>query len=189
MRLLPGDTRELRLQRSTMVFEPVAFLGRKISTPVADFDVALDKLGVEDGLGEVVPDGDILLCSSWNIGIRTVGEAGALLLRVILALLVLANDGVLWRIGGCELELGLLLGRFVGRGSVGTEAELDILLVCLVDAGRDGLERGKNRIGDGEGDLVRWRKRGRELDEIVLGRAGSLLMCGQLRLSWQKSYL
>lgn len=189
MRLLPDNTRELRLQRSTMVFKPVAFLGRKISTPVADFDVALHKLGVEDGLGEVVPDGDILLCSSWNIGIRTVGEAGALLLRVILALLVLANDGVLWRIGGCELELGLLLGRLVGREGVGTEAEFDVLLVCLVDAGWDGLKSGKDRIGDGKSDLVRWREWGWELDEIVLGRAGSLLIRGQSRLKWQGNYL
>lgn len=94
-------------------------------------------------------------------------------MRVLVVFCVVAKDGVLWRICGWQLELGLLLQSHVGRGRVGAEAELDVLLVRLVDAGRHSLENRQNRIGDGKSRLLGWRKWSWECDLEELRGAAS----------------
>lgn len=100
LHLSPLHAREVGFEGGTSVLEPVALLGGQISTPVADLDVSLQECGMKHGLGEVVSHRDQLLGTGGHIGIGAIGEGGALLLRIILALLILADNGVLGCIGG-----------------------------------------------------------------------------------------
>lgn len=174
MSLLPLDTRELFLQSSTSVLKPVALLGGNVTTPVADLDVALDKGGMQQRLGELVSQRDGLLSTGGNFAIGTVGKGDALLDGILLALGIGADNSVLGNVVGRKLQLGLLLQGLVGRVGVGVESNLDVLLVGLIDAGGKRAESREDRVGDGEGDLLLGSQGRGQLDAIVLDRAAEL---------------
>lgn len=56
------------------VGEPVALFGRQVAAPVADFDVALQPGGVDDGFGEFVAHVDGLLGAGGDGAVGAVGE-------------------------------------------------------------------------------------------------------------------
>jgi hypothetical protein len=169
--LLPLDTRELLLEGSTSVLKPVALLGSNVASPVTDFDITLDKSGMQQRLGELVSQRDGLVGTGRDLTVRTVGEGDALLHGILLTLSVGANNSVLGDVVGGHLQLGLLLQGLVGRVGVGIEGDLDILLVGLVDGSGERGQGGQNRVGNREGELLLGGQRGREGDAVVLDRA------------------
>ena len=84
---------------------------------------------------------------------------------------VVTDNSVLGHVGGGHLELGLLLHGLVGRVGVGVESNLDILLIGLVDGGRQRAKGGQDRVGDRQGELLLGGQGGGELDAVVFNRA------------------
>ena len=167
------------LELGGTVGEPVTLLSRDVAAPVADFDIPLKKRGMCEGLGELVAHADFFLSTRRKLTVWTVSEGIALLLRVLLALSVeLSGKNSSVRDIGCrELELGLLLQGCVCARRVGGELVQDVLLVVLLDLGREGLEGGENKVGDREGELLLGGQRCREVDLVVLGRASVCQRC------------
>lgn len=133
-RHLPLHTGEVVLQRSATVRQPVAFLSGQVTTPLADFDIALQTAGMRQGLGVLIAHADGLLGTGGNLVVGTVGKAGSLLGGVLSIVCIRRGQhGVVGNIGIGELELRLLLQGDVGRGCVSAEAVLDILLLALVN--------------------------------------------------------
>lgn len=172
--LLPLDTRELILEGGTSVLEPVTLLGSNVTTPVADLNVALDKSGMEERLGELVSERDGLVGTSGNLAVGTVCEGNALFDGILLALSVGSNNSVLRDVVGGHLQLGLLLDGLVGRVGVCIEGDLDILLIGLVDGGGQRAQGGQNRVGNGQSELLLGSQGRGELDVVVLDWADLL---------------
>lgn len=86
--------------------------------------------------------------------------------------MALGVGGVVWDLGGGEFELGFLLGGWVAGGGEGGEGVEEVLLVVLLDEGGEGLERGQDVVGYGEGELLRGLDVGGEGDAVELSRAG-----------------
>jgi hypothetical protein len=171
--LLPLDAREMVLEASALVDQPVSLLGSQVAAPVRHLDVALQECRVGDGLGELVAHAHGLLCASGHVVVEPIGERGALLLRVGLLLVVeLSGERrVVGHIAVRELDLGSLLLGQIGGGRVRAEGVLQVLLVGLGDLRGDGLEGGEDRVGDADGLLLLGRQRFGEVDLVVLGRA------------------
>jgi hypothetical protein len=138
---------------------------------VTDFDITLDKSGMQQRLGELVSQRDGLVGTGWDLAVGTVGEGNALLDGIFLTISVGTDNSVLGDVVGRHLELGLLLQSLVGRVGVGIESKLDILLVGLVDGGRQGAQSGQDRVGNRQGELLLGGQRGGECDAVVLDGA------------------
>jgi hypothetical protein len=171
--LLEGDTAEVVLELGGTVGEPVTLLSRDVAAPMADFDIPLKKRGMCEGLGELVAHANFFLSARGQLAVWSVSESIALLLRVLLALSVQVGgkNSSIRDIGCRELELGLLLKGRVCARRVGRELVQDVLLVILLDLGRERLEGGENEVGNREGELLFGGQRCREVDLVVLGRA------------------
>jgi hypothetical protein len=192
--LLPLDTREVVLEASALVDQPVALLGGQVAAPVRNLEVALQQGGVGEGLGELVAHAYGLLCAGWHVGVLAVCEGRALLLRVGLLLLVElgGEGGVVGHIAGGELELGALLLGEVGGWRVRAEGVLQVLLVRLRDLRGHGLEGGEDGVGDADGLLRLGRQGLGEVDLVELGGADGVLVSHDVSANWAEgagSYL
>ena len=167
------------LELGGTVGEPVTLLSRDVAAPVADFDIPFKKRGMCEGLGELVAHADFFLSTRGKLAVWSISECIALLLRVLFALGVEVSrkNSSVRDIGRRELELGLLLEGRVCTRRVGGELVQDVLLVVLLDVGREGLEGGEDKVGDREGELLFGGQRCREVDLVVLGRALACQQC------------
>lgn len=154
LHLLPLHAGEVVLERSAPVTEPIPLLDRQIAAPMANLNIALQQRCVQKRLSEVIAHGDDLLSASGYFGVRAVVIAHTLLLRVLVTVGVGADDGVVWHIGGRQLQLGLLLQSHIGGGRIGAEGVLDVLLLGLGDAGWKRLESGQGMERNGKGHLL-----------------------------------
>ena len=66
--------RELAFEVRAFVSEPVAFFGSEITAPVADFDISLEKRGVDEWFGEFVAGAGILRRACGDVFVGSVGE-------------------------------------------------------------------------------------------------------------------
>ncbi len=122
---------EVVFEVRALVREPVAFFGRKVAAPVADFDVALQQRGVDDGFGELVAHaGGFEGAGGDEVVVGAVGEGAALAFGG-------AADGVR-DVGGREFEFGFLLEGGIGGGGVGAEGVAEVLSVALADFEGEG---------------------------------------------------
>lgn len=66
--------RELAFEVCAFVREPVPFFGSEIAAPVANFDISLEKRGVDEGFSEFVAGAGILRRACGDVFIGPVGE-------------------------------------------------------------------------------------------------------------------
>lgn len=129
---------------------------------------------MSNGLGELVAHAHGLRRACWHVVVEAVGEGRALALRVgfLLVIKFRGKLGVVGDIAVGELDFCTLLFSGVGGRRVGAEGVLQVLLVGLCELRGDGLEGGKNGVGDAKG-LLRVGGEGRgEMDEVEFGGAG-----------------
>src|SRR5690242_16941821 len=113
---------------------------------MGDFDVAFEKCGLYDGLGELISHAHGLLGTSRDVGIEAVRKGGTLLLGVGLVLVIELSRKrrIVGDVGVGELDFGALLLSNVCRWRVGAEGVLKVLLRCLGEFGGNGLEGGED---------------------------------------------
>ena len=125
-------------EASGLVGEPVPLLKSGITTPVADFNVPLEQIGVDDWFCELVTYTGFLLCASRDILVRTVREGRALSFR---------RTRVFGYFSVKKFQFGFLLLSEVGGGTVGGEAMEEVLFVLLSDGSGQRLKSGEEMIG------------------------------------------
>lgn len=136
------------LEGCAQVFEPVPLLDSQITTPVRHFDITLQDGSMRERLRELIADADILLGTSGDRVIGSIGESRALLLRVCLfvGVQLCGKLCVVRNVSTREFNLSLLLLRYIGRRRICAEGVLEILFLALTNLSWDWLKRGEDGV-------------------------------------------
>ena len=165
LRLLPLDTAKLTRQVGATVVQIVSLLEGNIAAPVADLDVSLELGNVYDGFGELESDAGGSLGEGSLFAVRAIYQLRALVLGT------LADRCVVGDIGRGELDLRLLFHSRVGGLTKGREVVRQVLLLVLLDRGR---ERGVGfQVVEGDANRLLGSRLERlgESNPVVLGIA------------------
>lgn len=146
----------------------VALLKGDVAAPVADLDVALQLGHVVHGPVELEADLHGLDGPGSLLVKGAVRELGALLDGELGDISAPGEPGVVGDVGKGKLDLGLLLGRGVGRGAVRRERVGEELRFLDVDGGGEGLVGVQDVVADADGLLRAGLEGGGELDAKVL---------------------